>query len=297
MSELLKFEPELEFFGTMNGASEEHTNAVFQPDEETIVFVDLSLLNAYKAERWIQTPERLKLKNFYLCLTHNHFDHASGIGKLAFDVKVHFPGHRLMVIVDERIREETIRHLDAEGLGRIVHHEHGCDDKRIYDLMSFDMYGTAYTFYDEDGTPLNKLSRPDWFVRTLPTPHSPRLAGTSGFAFNVNHKLVIYSGDSAQLEPFMSFLRVALDGHTDGDPEIEFYLDVATRKSDRHLNFLEIAEELKILLEEYPTLKLILMHYDNREKLRTAAEEKLPEKLHDRVMLANRIYFGNEFFF
>ncbi len=276
MSELFNsFEPKLKFFGTMNGASESHTNAFFCPDDETIVFLDMSLLNAYTAAGLIRTMPNLK--RYYICLTHNHYDHVSGIGKLAFDVRLYSHGSPLTIIVDEMIREETVMHLETGGLKSLP-----CDKYyggKVYELLSFDSYRSTYAFRDKNGKPLNKMLSPEWFIRTIPTSHSLRLSGASGFAMNINGSLVVYSGDTNQLSPYVEFLKNIIGDdqcNARNDPPIEFYLDVVTRKEERHLNFSETAEDLKHLLVNYPTMKLVLMHYDKIEELKKLVEELMP---------------------
>ena len=70
------------------------------------------------------------------------------------------------------------------------------------------------------------------------------------------------------------------------DPPVEFYLDVATKATPTHLCFLEVADELRIMFDEYPTLKLVLMHYDNRELLKRQIEDLLPGMLGERIIVA-----------
>ena len=228
------------------------------------------------------------LKFFYACITHNHFDHVQGIEKTAFDVRARFPGYFLTILVDETIREETATHLDTGGLKTITT-ESGHEDK-VYDLYSFDQYGMAYTFYSKDGVAIQHMLKPTWFLRTLPTTHSPRLKGASGFAFLIHGKLVVYSGDTNQLGIYITFIDNAMSEQTDhADMPVEFYLDVATRKSAMHLYFPEIINDLSNLLEKYPTLKIILMHYDDRTLLERQIKMGMPG------MLDTRVYIAKEF--
>ena len=274
MSEPCKtFEPKLKFFGTMNGASGSHTNAFFCPDDETIVFLDMSLLNVYAADDLIRMMPNLR--HYYMCITHNHYDHVSGIDKLAFDVRLYSPGSSLTIIVDERIREETVMHLETGGLRSLPGHYGG----EVYELLSFDSYRSAYTFRDKNGKPISRMVSPEWFVKTIPTSHSLRLSGASGFALNVDGSLIIYSGDTSQLSPYVEFLRDKISDeqrNARNDPPIEFYLDIMARKGELHLSFSEVAEDLKCLLTSYPTMKLILMHYDEVGKLKQLIEKLMP---------------------
>ncbi len=280
------FEPELKFFGVMNGYSESHTNAFFFPDPETIVLIDLSALNMHKASRLLENCPNLK--HIYACVTHNHYDHVQGLEMIAFSIRAFFPGILLTLIVDESIREETVAHLDTGGLKTIINHA-GEEDK-VYELYSFDQYGTAYSFYSKDGKALQQMLKPNWFVRTLPTTHSPRLKGSSGFAFMIHEKLVVFSGDTNQLGPYVAFLNDMFDHQDDRDnAQIEFYLDVTTRKNEFHLNFMDVCDELTKLLSSYPKAKIILMHYDDPVLLERQVERAMPGMLNNRVYLAREL--------
>lgn len=295
---LYGFEPELKFFGTMNGSSRpgSHTNAYFCPNKHTLVFLDLSALNTEKALKLLNSkPE---IKHYFACVTHTHYDHATGFEELAFAIKSAKKGELLTFITDRSVGDDLVAQLDSSGM-RSVHLSITEEDK-VYELLSFDMYGGGYTFCDKHGKELPKLPRPDWFIRTLPTTHSLRL-NACGFAFQLHGKLIVYSGDTNELTTFKNFLSQAtgrvtnyddestkhVGKHTDhDDPPIEFYLDMATRKSEMHLCFSENAEDLKAMLGEYPTLKLILMHYDNAEDLEAQIRLLMPGTLGERVFIA-----------
>ena len=277
------FEPELKFFGTMNGNSDSHTNAFFCPDDETVVLIDMSLLNMKRA-CWMLS-NMPNLKRFYACVTHTHLDHCSGFGEIAFSVKMEHPGELLTILTDHAVSEDVVAHLDSSGM-RPCHTSLGNEDE-VYRLLSYDEYGGAYAFYDKHGHTLARKTKPDWFVRTLVTSHSLRLK-SCGFIFRSNGKLIVYSGDTNDLVPWVNYLRVTLgdEFQRSKDPPVEFYLDVATRKSEMHLCFMDIAEELNVLLDEYPTLKLILMHYDNYALLGKQVETAMPGKLWQKVFVA-----------
>ena len=276
------FEPELKFFGTMNGGSDSHTNAFFCPDDETIVFIDMSLLNRRRACEVIRNMPNLK--RFYACVTHTHSDHCTGFAEVAYLIKNERPGELLTVLTDRAVSDDVIAQLDSSGMR--AHHTSVGNEDEIYRMLSYDEYGGAYAFYDKHGHTLAKKTKPEWFIRSLVTSHSPRLK-SCGFTFRSHGKLIVYSGDTNELVPYLNFLRMATEGHVGyDDPPIEFYLDVATRKSELHLCFAEIADELKVMLDEYPTLNLILMHYDDVALLARQVNEMLPTMLNERVFIA-----------
>ena len=287
MSEHYKiFEPRLKFFGTMNGSSKSHTNAFFCPDEETIVFLDMSLLNVYDAENIILA--RPALKNFYVCLTHNHYDHASGLERLAYTIKARHADRSVIVITDESLREETVAHFDNVGMRPLMidGREYGA-----YDLMAFQNTNSYHILRDRKGLILPKQARPTWLFRTIPTTHSPRM-NTCGFALFDQGTLVIYSGDTNQLDPYTGFLTKTLDNPCNefGDPPIEFYLDVSTRKNPLHLCLRDVADELKVLLDKYTTMNLVLMHYDDAITLKEELDELFPELYGNCIFIAKKTF-------
>ncbi|MBQ6130350.1 hypothetical protein IJI72_01510 [Candidatus Saccharibacteria bacterium] len=234
----------LSFFGAMGGSSESHTNAYFMPDDETLVFVDISLVHVWKARRLLETLQQ-QLKRVCLCITHAHLDHISGVTRLAYLVRYVCPELRLVIYSEGSVSTAVKDILMMTGGGKMFP-ENG---RGVYE------FGNAYA-----------TDRPEWLRAVIRTQHAPQLpSGAVGFEFALKEKsgerkVLIYSGDTAVLAPFAEQLRTH-----DPNEELELYLDVSTvEKKGLHLCWNEaLKAELTQLLEEYPKLIIGLMHYDD----------------------------------
>ncbi|MBR2587383.1 hypothetical protein IKE71_03380 [Candidatus Saccharibacteria bacterium] len=276
--------PTLRFFGTMNGESESHTNAVFFPDPNTIVFIDSSMLNVYRQRSLIKNS---LIKSVYCCITHTHDDHASGAGRLAWCTHHLQPGHELTFLVDATVKNDLIGKLTREGVI-----EKSTDEGPIYNLMEYVHYGKAWVFNDRYGNCNPRLLKPDWFIGTIPTDHTPRLNGATGFAFKVDGKLIIYSGDTNTIAPFVRFIeRTTGQANYDAETPIELYLDVEVRESTSHLQFAKVKAELAKLLAKYPTMRIILMHYEHYTKLAYEVDKTFGGQFAKRISLAEPTSF------
>lgn len=261
---------ELRFLGARNGSSTSHTNAFFMPDSETLVLIDLSLLNVQKAQRIIQRY-RDRLTRVIICLTHTHADHVSGVSMLAYVVEHLLSEVRLEIIADSRVLLAARSILDAEGAkeadGIVVY--------RAPDIKKFAWDG-------QEPIPANY----HWFGRAIPTEHDRNLLAATGFLFRVNGKAVVYSGDTNTLEPFEHQVWAIAEEETDHrKTPIELYLEVQNKKWPAHLYFPEIQPRVEEMLREIPQLNVIFMHYDNYRQLRWACTS-FPEELQERVWIA-----------
>ena len=269
----------LKFLGVNGGSSESHTNAFFFPDPETLVFLDLSLLNFAKA-RQILESRRGVLKRVIALVTHLHPDHASGIVMLGYNVRHVLENVTLEVITDVSFGIDAMVHFDTEG-GKAIYDEERDRFDEIYRLYALrNCFGTRHRIFVGQFGELQEtiddvFSLPTWFFRVIPTDHAPRLSGATGFEFELDGKRIVYSGDTRESEPFFKAVREAYDE----DPEmpIELYLEVSSTKWPVHLYLPDIKQSLIELLLDVPTAKVILMHYDNRYAI---AKE---------VLIANRI--------
>ena len=234
----------LRFFGAMSGSSAlDHTNAYFMPDGETLVLVDISLVHMGKVWRLLEALKN-QLKSVCLCVTHTHLDHVSGITHLAYLVRFYFPKTRLMIYTEGAIGTATRKILTETGAGK----------KFPESSMGIYEFGNAYGAH-----------RPSWLGEVIRTEHAKELpSGAVGFEFCLSPKgeeprTLIYSGDTAILEPFVEQVR-----KHEKDEHLELYLDVSTLPKESHLNWdAKVAQELSALLDEYPNLAVGLMHYDD----------------------------------
>ena len=259
---------ELKFLGTMNGNSQSHTNAFFMIDEETLVFVDMSLLNMHKAIALIEAY-RDTLKSVVLCLTHTHADHVSGASTLAHAVEYLLNGTKLEVIGPRNVLVAARQILCAEGA------RDGLVD-----------------YYALNGARLGDWQKPippkyDWLFTAIPTTHDERLMGAAGYMLRLNGKVVIYTGDTNTLEPFAKQVRAATDEYA--DRPIELYVEAQVEKRSTHLCITELIAPLTQLLCETKELKVILMHYDNRDMMVQECAA-FPEDVRQRIYIAEETF-------
>lgn len=233
----------LRFFGAMGGSSESHTNAYFIPDDETLVLIDISLVHIWKVKQLLEAME-YRLKHVYLCVTHAHLDHISGVTHLAYLVRYICPDVKLMIYTEGVIGAAVKNILIATGGGRAF---------PVSKLGTYE-FGNAYS-----------VNRPKWLSGIIKTQHAPNLpSGAVGFEFKLKRdgeeRTLIYSGDTAILKPFQEQL---LKHGT--DENLELYLDIATvDKKGMHLRWSnELATTLVEMLETYPNLAIGLMHYND----------------------------------
>ena len=259
---------ELKFLGTMNGSSLKHTNAYFYPEKDVIAFVDLSYLNYEKASFLITS----NLKRVILFLTHLHDDHATGVLSLAFLVRDRCPGVILEVVTGNYILHDAFSVFYATGGRPIIKDGKLSEVLRIYG-QRFD--GKILTRVSPESELLveqdfllnneQKFEIPSWFVKTVPTVHSPRLSGAVGFVFLLNDKAVIYSGDTNTADPFFEKAEnYALEVSDHVPTPTELYLEAQDEvETSMHLSFQKIRKQLMLLMKRAPVLRAVLMHYND----------------------------------
>ena len=95
-----------------------------------------------------------------------------------------------------------------------------------------------------------------WVKNVIPTEHTPSLKGKCfGYEFDVKGEKIVYTGDTAIIEPFLPYI----DGNT------IFYTEAAVIRSGVHLCIYDVIDTLKILPAS--GTKVYLMHLDNEEKI------------------------------
>ncbi len=273
MSELYQKQGfELKFLGTMNGFSQSHTNAYFFPDSETLAFLDLSLYNFEKAKRLVDRNAD-RLKRVILFLTHTHDDHISGVPRLAFHVRHKIPGVKLEVLTSTLLIQDAYRICFGMGARPLVGSNGELDDViRIYGQALNKAILSRWSDQVEflvDQNLLDERSRfviPDWFVKTVPTTHSPRLLGSCGFVFRLNEKAVIYTGDTNASEHFYEQAERFVTENIDMKPiPTELYIDMETIETGVHLYWEKEKKNLERLLRRTNHLKVVLMHCNDCE--------------------------------
>ena len=271
----------LGFLGVMGGSSTSHTNAFFYPDKETLVLIDLSLLNLEKATQLT----RPGLKRVYLCVTHLHADHASGIIMFCYWIRHEFPKIIPEIIVDKNILHPATRHFIEEG-GRVL------DEDYIFKIIGVGTTVTdVFLRYDMKLLqPYLVMQTPEFLAGSIPTTHAARLSGASGFRFSIFGKQVIYSGDTNDATPFLEKVDAILDEkYFKDEPEVELYIEASTTKWPAHLYFPRLISQIRQRLNDR-RLKVILMHYNDPEYMEREVGKINQELCRQAIYLAKELF-------
>lgn len=119
-----------------------------------------------------------------------------------------------------------------------------CKCERIQEYL--DITGTT-----KDGYELKTESTELEFIKTE---HVKEL-DAYGFRLNVEGHLIVYTGDTSTLTPFIPYLEKC----------DEFYVDVS-QNGGVHIKFEDVIKELKEIKEK--GVKIYLMHLDDKEYIR-----------------------------
>ena len=160
-----------------------------------------------------------------ILVTHTHGDHAGGIGTL-----IHYSYYVLHIPVTVIAPSEDV----ASDLFFLADRLEGCSPKG-YTIMT--------------AAQADKV----WLTGAVPTRHSPELTGRCfGYRLNIDGRNVIYTGDTAEIDPFLPYIA---DGTV-------VYSDVSLNGSHVHISFDELCAKLSGL-----KIELYLMHIDDPVKL------------------------------
>lgn len=211
----------LQFFGRGSAFADEHNSAFFIENNE-LVMIDCPAAAFQKVKRmgWD------RFDNIYILVTHTHGDHTGGIGMMLQYVWFASGMKKRATIVapSEAVREDLILLLN-----RIE----GCEPD-------------WYEITTADGLHKN------WLVQAIPTTHTQPLQGKCfGYQLRVQGTNVIYTGDTATLEPFTPLLQ-------NGS---HLYAEAATFRSDVHLYIDDILPTLEQLSKN--GISVFLMHLDD----------------------------------
>ena len=222
----------LHFLGAGGAFARTHTNAWFEqerPDgRRDLYLLDLSMLHAQAAEELV----REDTGEIRILLTHMHDDHCSGIG--VFAEWCWFLRKRVVNIAVHAALEQDVR-----------------DYMRIIGVTE-EMYRLIVLPEQEEmaGIPLT----------AIPTRHTPALEGKCfGFCLETAGGRVVYTGDTATLEPFLPYL-------SDG---AELYTEISYHHGLVHLLW---EEQKKLLLPLAKKCSVFLMHMDDEAALRRETE-------------------------
>ena len=165
-----------------------------------------------------------KYNNVYIITTHLHPDHAGSLGQLIMYMRYVLNKKPHILSICEKMQ----KYLGACGV-----------DRKFYFL--------------KESCPYN--------IKFIKTTHSEFL-DAYGFSLEINGKKIVYTGDTATLDPF--------EKHIEG--AYELYVDVS-KNGVIHLKIDEVFEKL-IAIQNVGT-KVFLMHLDDEEYISKVVQGKL----------------------
>ncbi len=214
------------FLGRGSAFADEHNSAFFVEDNE-LVLIDCPATSYQKVKKmnWEQYD------NIYILITHTHGDHSGGVGTML--QYVWFASYMKKKVTIVAPSEEV-----KEDLLLLLMRIEGCEQE-WFDIITADE--------------LNKK----WFIAAVPTAHVKPLEGRCfGYHLNIHGNNVVYTGDTATLEPFRPLLKRGSF----------LYTEAAYYKSAVHMY-------LKDMLAEYISfaesgVHVYLMHLDVEDEIK-----------------------------
>ena len=210
----------LQFLGRGSAFADENNSAFFVNGSE-LVLIDFPLSSFMKMRR-IGADKLSGVKNADLTviITHTHGDHAGGVATLI---------HYAFYIMHRKVTVIAPSDELAADLKYLIERIEGCDPAG-YELITAD-----------------KAERP-WLIGVIPTIHTPQLAGRCfGYNLLVEGNNVVYTGDTAVIEPFLPYLTAGT----------YLYSDSSASGSRVHIGISELLEKVRGL-----DIHLYLMHLD-----------------------------------
>ena len=213
----------INFLGRGSAFADEHNSAFFV-DGTDMVLLDCPM-DAY---RKLKKMDLSGIEHIYILLTHTHGDHISGVGMM-IDYEV-FIGRIPVTVVapSTEVRDD---------LEFVISKIEGCSD---------DWYGLVVA---------SELKK-DFLISAIPTRHTESLEGRC-FGYHVvsEGRDIIYTGDSATLDPFLPYVK---------DDSI-LCTETSAFKSGVHLYAGDIKEKIAELTSKGTTV--YLMHLDDEDAI------------------------------
>lgn len=223
----------LNFFGRGSGFADEHTSAYFATENNEMVIIDCPASTFFKLKKMdLSSYEKL-----YVLVTHTHADHIGCLG--LFVQYAYFTLKKPVVVVapSEEVAKDIATLFRIEG-----NHPSWC------------------TITVDD------VWENDWFGGLTLTEHSPQLESKCfGYYLIIDNTHVIYTGDTATLDPFRNLIDAIIVEESLKDEserkKHELYVDTSVYYGMIHLKLEDALDELKELAEN--GIKVYLMHLDD----------------------------------
>lgn len=228
------------FLGRGSAFADEHNSAFFVEDNE-LVLIDCPATSYQKVKKmnWEQYD------NIYILITHTHGDHSGGVGTMLQYVWFASYMQKKVTIVapSEEVKKDLLL---------LLMRIEGCEQD-WFNIVTAD-----------------ELDR-KWFIAAVPTTHVKPLEGKCfGYHLNIRGNNVVYTGDTATLEPFKPLLKNGSFLYAEAafyKSEVHLYLkDMLPefiRLSDGgvHVYFmhLDVEDEIKRMISDM-TLKLVQLY-------------------------------------
>ena len=214
------------FLGRGSAFADEHNSAFFVEDNE-LVLIDCPATSYQKVKKmnWEQYD------NIYILVTHTHGDHSGGVGTmLQYVWFASYMKKKVTIVAPSAEVKEDLLLL----LMRIE----GCEQE-WFNIITAD-----------------ELEK-KWFISAVPTTHVKPLEGRCfGYHLNIHGNNVVYTGDTATLEPFKPLLKRGSF----------LYTEAAYYKSEVHLYLKEMLPEFIKLSDS--GVHVYLMHLDVEDELK-----------------------------
>ena len=228
------------FLGRGSAFADEHNSAFFVEDNE-LILIDCPATSYQKIKKmnWEQYD------NIYILLTHTHGDHSGGVGTML--QYVWFASYMKKKVTIVAHSEEV-----KDDLLLLLMRIEGCEQE-WFNIVTAD-----------------ELDR-KWFIAAVPTTHVKPLEGKCfGYHLNIRGNNVVYTGDTATLEPFKPLLK---NGSF-------LYTEAAFYKSEVHLYLKDMLPEFIRLSDS--GVHVYLMHLD--------VEDEIKRMISDTTLKLARLY-------
>ncbi len=234
ISELLndiKNDSLLLFLGRGSAFAEEHNSAFFTCGSD-LILLDCPA-SSYQKIRKMNWED---YDNIFILITHTHGDHSGGVGMML----------QYVWFASGMKKKVTVIAPSAEVKQDIL-------------LMLMRIEGCESEWFNI--ITADELEK-SWFISAVPTVHAETLEGRCfGYHLNIAGNNVVYTGDTATLEPFKALLM----------PGSFLYTEAAFYKSGVHLYIKDILPELLELAEK--GVHIYLMHLDNEDEIKKITAE------------------------